>query len=210
MKAIPVCKGYGPGNPANSKVVFVPGVVTMWFSYETLIAFRVDHTDAHVGMSPNNWGATTGKHLKAIEEVAAFCNYQVQKFQTREAFEKACHEAFKQTLETPGTISLDVELTVAEEPKKTKPKNYLTSAGLRRFEKAEGKWTSTDHLLWVPGYPDGGCMLVIPQDETKMPTWNKSVKPLHSIDSGSMRWAETEPNQADHEIARRMLKNAKA
>jgi hypothetical protein len=52
--------------------------ITLWFSYQTLVAFRVG--DELVARQ-NVWGATTGKHLNQIDgrkqdgrvDVATFC-----------------------------------------------------------------------------------------------------------------------------------------
>lgn len=41
------------------------GAITVWFSYQTPIAFQVDgHTRV---VRHNEWGPTTGKHLNAID-----------------------------------------------------------------------------------------------------------------------------------------------
>lgn len=39
------------------------GPVTIWFSYETAIAFSYDGTET---VRENDWGPTTGKHLNSV------------------------------------------------------------------------------------------------------------------------------------------------
>jgi hypothetical protein len=41
------------------------GPLTVWFSYRTVVAFRVDGNDKVV--HANDWGRTTGKHLNWID-----------------------------------------------------------------------------------------------------------------------------------------------
>jgi hypothetical protein len=48
----------------NSACVTI-GSLTVWFSYETPIAFQVDGDKRFVRQ--NEWGPTTGKHLNAID-----------------------------------------------------------------------------------------------------------------------------------------------
>jgi hypothetical protein len=63
-------KGYTMGMPSicierpNFARVDV-GPVAMWFSYRTMIAFHVDGHSRVV--RENDWGPTTGKHLKSID-----------------------------------------------------------------------------------------------------------------------------------------------
>jgi hypothetical protein len=42
------------------------GNLTLYFSYETLIAF--DHPETGLTIRENDWGPTTGKHLNAIND----------------------------------------------------------------------------------------------------------------------------------------------
>lgn len=42
------------------------GGLTLYFSYETLIAF--DHRRTGLVIRENDWGPTTGKHLNAIDD----------------------------------------------------------------------------------------------------------------------------------------------
>ena len=42
------------------------GVVEIWFSYDTVVAFRSPKTGFHI--TQNCWGPTTGKHLNWINE----------------------------------------------------------------------------------------------------------------------------------------------
>jgi hypothetical protein len=44
------------------------GDLTLWFSYQTVVAFQVGFDEKVV--SENDWGPTTGKHLNAIDEGA--------------------------------------------------------------------------------------------------------------------------------------------
>ena len=47
------------------------GFLTLWFSYDTVVAFAVFaviDNGWHKYVSENNWGPTTGKHLNAIDD----------------------------------------------------------------------------------------------------------------------------------------------
>lgn len=217
---LPICKAFAPGNPANNRVVWVDGLGEFWFSYETLIAFHRSEAK-EVYISPNDWGATTGKHIKAVGADVDKGHIHVP-CATRSDFEMHYQATFKhgpRPLDAGG-ISLEVELTFADDPK-SEPKTFPAVAGLRRFEKKQGKWAHTDHLLWVPEVTNSfagekGMMLVIPQDkfaeEGKLPVWNRSID-MKMVASGLANsidgWLEVEPAQADHELVRRMLKYAK-
>jgi hypothetical protein len=49
---------------ASSSMVEL-GLLTLWFSYETPIAYRIPgHA---IVVRQNDWGATTGKHLNAVD-----------------------------------------------------------------------------------------------------------------------------------------------
>lgn len=67
---------------SNSLTTVEIGKYTIWFSYETIVAFR-DETGLHC--SENQWSVTTGKHLNEIEPDkskrldAAFFNEYVSK-----------------------------------------------------------------------------------------------------------------------------------
>lgn len=58
-----------PTDRANFSVVTV-GALTLWFSYQTCIGFRVDGSEPVA--SENLWGPTTGKHLNGIGVGPAF------------------------------------------------------------------------------------------------------------------------------------------
>lgn len=49
----------------HSLQVFLPGL-TLWWSYDTLVAFRV-HDAEKPTVCENRWGSTTGEHLDAID-----------------------------------------------------------------------------------------------------------------------------------------------
>lgn len=55
--------------------------VTVWFSYQTMVAFQFNGHSRKVLM--NHWGPTTGKHLNAID------GGNKKERLSREAFEKA-------------------------------------------------------------------------------------------------------------------------
>jgi len=55
------------GTQKNTRREDYPEVgVTLWYSYDTVVAFRVSGQDKVV--SENVWGTTTGKHLNWIDE----------------------------------------------------------------------------------------------------------------------------------------------
>ena len=62
------------------------GELTIWFSYETQIAFHTYETGTVV--HENDWGPTTGKHLNAID------GGDKKSRVTREAFDAAFREQF--------------------------------------------------------------------------------------------------------------------
>jgi hypothetical protein len=52
-------------NAGNAKVVTI-GPLSVYFSYQTIVAFR--HPTSHMlYVRENNWGPTTGKHINAID-----------------------------------------------------------------------------------------------------------------------------------------------
>lgn len=53
-----------PTNRPNYSVVNLDGL-TVWFSYRTPIAFR--HASTGRVVRQNDWSATTGKHLNAVD-----------------------------------------------------------------------------------------------------------------------------------------------
>ena len=56
---------YASSNYGAHTLRFDLGKVTVWFSYSTVVAFRVDGHDRVVHQ--NDWSTTTGKHLKWID-----------------------------------------------------------------------------------------------------------------------------------------------
>lgn len=50
----------------NFNKIQIGGLVTLWFSYETIVAFRTAETGFCV--TENIWGPTTGKHLNWISD----------------------------------------------------------------------------------------------------------------------------------------------
>lgn len=60
------CHSYGNYSSSNygvNSLVFEDGRNSFWFSYETLVAFRING-EFHI--VKNYWGPTTGKHLNWI------------------------------------------------------------------------------------------------------------------------------------------------
>ena len=53
-----------PNGQANFTRVGI-GNLTLWFSYKTIVAFRV--AGQHPVVRRNDWGPTTGKHLNLID-----------------------------------------------------------------------------------------------------------------------------------------------
>jgi hypothetical protein len=57
---------YSSGNyGAHCMAVEIPQLITVYFSYKTIIAFRFK---GNLVVRENEWGPTTGKHLNAIDE----------------------------------------------------------------------------------------------------------------------------------------------
>ena len=68
MKTLPTISTYGNYSSSNYGAHCLRvtiGNVTVWFSYQTPVAFSVNGSD--IVCRHNNWGPTTGKHLNAIE-----------------------------------------------------------------------------------------------------------------------------------------------
>jgi len=64
---LPSISSYAPHSASNYGAYTLRvdlGPLTVWFSYKTLVAFRAPGTPMIVRQ--NDWGATTGKHLKWI------------------------------------------------------------------------------------------------------------------------------------------------
>ena len=56
---------YSSGNYGTNAMRVEVGPVTLYFSYQTLVAFNAPGFDSVV--SENSWGSTTGKHLNWID-----------------------------------------------------------------------------------------------------------------------------------------------
>lgn len=64
---LPTIRSYGPyssGNYGAHSLMVDLGPVTVWFSYQTPVAFTVGRG---LVVRRNDWGPTTGKHLNAID-----------------------------------------------------------------------------------------------------------------------------------------------
>lgn len=68
--ALPTIKGYGEyksGNyGAHSLRVQFPSGLTIWYSYETVVAFQQSYNAERI-VRQNDWSTTTGKHLNWID-----------------------------------------------------------------------------------------------------------------------------------------------
>jgi len=63
---LPRLSHYGPcRTPRANSLKLEYGRITVWFSYETPVAFRIAGGDLVVRR--NDWGPTTGKHLNTID-----------------------------------------------------------------------------------------------------------------------------------------------
>ena len=56
---------YSSSNYGAHSLVISIGKLSLWFSYDTVIAFEDGGQDIQV--SENNWGPTTGKHLNILD-----------------------------------------------------------------------------------------------------------------------------------------------
>jgi len=56
---------YGDSVNANNAMRVEIGDMTLWFSYHTLIAFKMER--GKIKVCENCWGSTTGKHLNYID-----------------------------------------------------------------------------------------------------------------------------------------------
>lgn len=64
---LPTIKNYGQyssDNYGKHSLLVDLGELELWYSYETIVAFR---DDTGLKVSENVWGVTTGKHLNWIE-----------------------------------------------------------------------------------------------------------------------------------------------
>ena len=67
MQNLPTISGYGKYASDNYGVNCLRvdlGAMTLWFSYNTVVAFR---SDGARPVCENQWGPTTGKHLNWID-----------------------------------------------------------------------------------------------------------------------------------------------
>lgn len=55
----------GEGYGGHCIKLDIPGIVTLWYSYQTVVAFMTPYQSRVV--SQNEWGCTTGKHLNWID-----------------------------------------------------------------------------------------------------------------------------------------------
>ena len=62
---MPVWSTYCEGTKAVNALVFELGDITIWFSYKTPVAFRLE--DGPIIVRVNEWNVTTGKHLNSID-----------------------------------------------------------------------------------------------------------------------------------------------
>jgi hypothetical protein len=56
---------YSSGNYGAHCMRIDVGLLSLWFSYDTVVAYQDGHWQLHV--SENCWGPTTGKHLNLID-----------------------------------------------------------------------------------------------------------------------------------------------
>ena len=56
---------HSSGNYGTNAIAIKVGALTLWFSYDTVVAFKVE--GGLIVASQNIWGTTTGKHLNVIE-----------------------------------------------------------------------------------------------------------------------------------------------
>ena len=60
----PTIKTYGTDSNSAKCLMLTFGRLTVWYSYQTVVAFQIEGCDRVV--SENLWGNTTGKHLNWI------------------------------------------------------------------------------------------------------------------------------------------------
>ena len=90
---------YSSENYGSSRGVQL-GDITLYFSYETVVAFEVN---GHITASHNVWSTTTGKHLNALSRK----NERVAHLKFNELLE---HELTKRGLEVNSHTSHKTEL----------------------------------------------------------------------------------------------------
>ena len=80
MNDVPKLQSYGPKDyDGRCMQLTLPGI-TIWFSYETPIAFRSNEHGRVVRQ--NLWGPTTGKHMKVIDGGAKSDRVNSETFET--------------------------------------------------------------------------------------------------------------------------------
>lgn len=79
----------------NTLRLYIKGKITLWYSYDTIVAFRYNKLFDKVQMSPNEWSTTTGKHLNWIKrQVGVFHQYEYYETFEHE-LKRALESAFK-------------------------------------------------------------------------------------------------------------------
>ncbi len=64
IRKLPNWSTYCPNTTAANAMAFDLGDIIIFYSYETVVAFL---NSSGLTVQENNWGATTGKHLNAID-----------------------------------------------------------------------------------------------------------------------------------------------
>ena len=80
-----------PGNYGTHCLCVEFGPVVLWYSYRTLVAFRVDGHKTVV--HENQWGPTTGKHLRKIDDGDRKARVSATEF--ARLFEEQCGPLFR-------------------------------------------------------------------------------------------------------------------
>lgn len=62
---LPTCRSYNPKSEQANCIHIDLDHVELWFSYHTLVAFRI--IGEQLVVRENNWGITTGRHLNWID-----------------------------------------------------------------------------------------------------------------------------------------------
>lgn len=82
--SLPTVRSYGEYKSDNYGIHCLQvtlGPITLWFSYKTLVAFRV--AGESMVVRQNDWGPTTGKHLKWIDDGDKKSRVSAEEFQHR-------------------------------------------------------------------------------------------------------------------------------
>ena len=96
MTTLPNFNNYGEYSSDNygvNTLRFEVGTLTLWYSYKTVVAFRLGFVDTVV--TQNDWGPTTGKHLNWID------GGDHENRLPRAEFEAALQEAMSKALLAP-------------------------------------------------------------------------------------------------------------